>query len=252
MYRGFHCMRVLRISANTENINMVPLPLGLNCVAVAARDSGHQGELLDLMSNADHKAAVSKTIGRVNPQVIGFSVRNVDNQNMGETRFLLVPVRSIISLCRIYSKAPIVVGGASFSIFPVAALRYLGADMGVCGEGEMASPLLLDTLEQGGAPSTIAGLCLPGNPVPKGCAEPWPPSATGWSVRTEKLSKRASTATPPGKKISTGNTSLSRVMGSLLPKGRLGSRKKMAQNPVLLPYNGPVGSHVVSQRLPVQ
>jgi hypothetical protein len=40
-------MNVLLISANTETINMVPLPLGLNCVAVAARDAGHkvQGEM---------------------------------------------------------------------------------------------------------------------------------------------------------------------------------------------------------------
>ena len=27
-------------------------------------------------------------------------------------------------------------GGAGYSIFPEAALRYLGADLGVCGEGE--------------------------------------------------------------------------------------------------------------------
>jgi radical SAM superfamily enzyme YgiQ (UPF0313 family) len=164
-------MRVLLISANTENINMVPLPLGLNCVAVAAREAGHQVELLDLMSNVDHKAAVTEAIGRVNPQIIGISVRNVDNQNMGKTRFLLGPVRSIISLCRIHSNAPIVIGGAGFSIFPVAALRYLGADMGVCGEGEVAFPMLLDTLERGGDWSTISGLCLPGKPVLQGCAE---------------------------------------------------------------------------------
>jgi len=40
-------MRVLLISANTETINMVPLPLGLNCVAVAVRDAGHEVEMID-------------------------------------------------------------------------------------------------------------------------------------------------------------------------------------------------------------
>lgn len=35
-------MNVLLISANTETINLVPLPLRLNCVAVAAPDAGHK------------------------------------------------------------------------------------------------------------------------------------------------------------------------------------------------------------------
>ena len=164
-------MKVLLISANTENINMVPLPLGLNCVAVAARNAGHQVEFLDLMGNSDHHETVAEVIGRVQPGAIGISVRNVDNQSMGETRFLLDPVRDIVSLCRISSNAPIIVGGAGFSIFPVATLRYLEADMGICGEGEVAFPLLLDTLEQGGDLSAIAGLCLPGQPVQQGSAE---------------------------------------------------------------------------------
>ena len=33
---------------------MVPRPLGLNCVAVAPRNAGHQVELLDLMGSDDH------------------------------------------------------------------------------------------------------------------------------------------------------------------------------------------------------
>jgi radical SAM superfamily enzyme YgiQ (UPF0313 family) len=164
-------MKILLISANTETINMIPLPLGLNCVAVAARKAGHQVELLDLMGNTDHLATLSKALARVVPQVIGISVRNVDNQNMGKTRFLLSSVRKIISRCRLYSDAPIVVGGAGFSIFPVAALHYLGADLGICGEGEMAFPQLLKTLEHGGDLSHLAGLCLPGRPVQRECAE---------------------------------------------------------------------------------
>jgi hypothetical protein len=40
-------MNVLLISANTETVNMIPLPLGLNCVAVATRNAGHVVHLLD-------------------------------------------------------------------------------------------------------------------------------------------------------------------------------------------------------------
>ena len=131
-------MRVLLISANTETINMVPLPLGLNCVAVAARNAGHDVRLLDLMGNADIRRIIRDAIQGSRPDVIGISVRNIDDQSMAEPRFFLQPVRDTVSLCRAFSDAPIVVGGAGFSIFPEAALRYLKADLGICGEGEVA------------------------------------------------------------------------------------------------------------------
>ena len=153
-------MNVLLISANTETINMIPLPLGLNCVAVAARNAGHNVHLLDLMGSGDNIEPIRDVIQLSRPDLIGISVRNVDNQHMAETRFFLETVRNIIAQCRTLSKAPIVVGGAGFSIFPNAALRYLKADMGICGEGEVAFTLLLEALERGDSPSDITGLCL--------------------------------------------------------------------------------------------
>ena len=81
--------------------------------------------------------------------MIGISVRNIDDQSMAEPGFLLQPVRDTVSLCRAFSDATIVVGGAGFSIFPEAALRYLKADLGVCGEGEVAFTTLLRALERG-------------------------------------------------------------------------------------------------------
>lgn len=160
-------MRVLLISANSETAFMVPLPLGLNCVAVAARNAGHEVELIDLMGRSDHCALLKARIARFRPEVIGISVRNVDNQHMAETRFLLEPVRDTIAWCRACSRATIVVGGAGFSIFPEAALSYLQADLGICGEGEAAFTMLLEALERGEPLAHIPGLCLPGATVLK-------------------------------------------------------------------------------------
>ncbi len=184
-------MNVLLISANTETINMIPLPLGLNCVAVAARNAGHDVHLLDLMGNADNKALIQDAILQSKPDVIGISVRNVDNQHMTETLFLLEPVREIIAQCRSCSTAPIVIGGAGFSIFPNAVLHYLKADMGICGEGEIAFTRLLDALERGESLSEIDGLCLPdgnlqNNDSVRGNLETLPfPDPCLWSVPTE-------------------------------------------------------------------
>lgn len=157
-------MNVLLISANTETINMIPLPLGMNCIAVAARNAGHDVHLLDLMGGGDNSELIRNAIQQSEPHLIGISVRNVDNQHMAETRFLLEPVRDIIAQCRALSNALIVVGGAGFSIFPYAVLRYLKADMGIRGEGEVAFTSLLETVERGGDVADIAGLCLPDGP----------------------------------------------------------------------------------------
>ena len=180
-------MRVLLISANTETVNMAPLPLGLNCVAVAARNAGHEVQLLDLMGSGDNASIIHDAVQEFRPGVIGISARNVDNQHMAQTRFLLEPVRDIVALCRRYSDATIVVGGAGFSIFPEAALRYLKADLGICGEGEMAFTTLLEALERGNDLSGIPGLCLPGctvqGPAVRAGLETLPlPDPSLWSV----------------------------------------------------------------------
>jgi radical SAM superfamily enzyme YgiQ (UPF0313 family) len=142
-------MRVLFISANAEQMNILPLPLGLNCVAVATRNAGHDVRLLDLMAKKDSRPAISEAIESFHPEVIGVSVRNIDNQNMDQPIFLLDKVKIVINDCRILSTAPIILGGAGYSIFPESALEYLEADMGIQGEGEVAFPALLHRLQRG-------------------------------------------------------------------------------------------------------
>ena len=154
-------MRVLLISANTEAINMVPMPLGLNCVAVATRAAGHEVELLDLMGAKDSGPVIRAAVERLQPQVIGVSVRNIDDQNMEESRLLLPPVRDVIACCRSASTAPIVLGGAGYSMYPEAALQYLQADLGIHGEGEVAFPALLDRIQRGADLSGVPGLYAP-------------------------------------------------------------------------------------------
>lgn len=157
-------MRVLLISANTERISLAPLPLGLACVAAAAHRAGHHAALVNLMFEGDTESAVRGSVERFRPQVIGVSIRNIDDQNMRDPKFLLAPVRDVIAHCRSASPAPIVLGGAGYSIFPHTALRYLGADMGIQGEGESVFPVLLDRLATGAQLFGLPGLYLPGQP----------------------------------------------------------------------------------------
>ncbi len=155
-------MKVLLISANTEQFNMPAMPLGLACVAEAARNAGHDVTLLDLMFEMDAEVVLKKSIVEVQPGCIGISVRNIDDQHMESPRFLLDKVKGVAAACRDFSNAPIVLGGAGYSIFPGSALTYLDADMGIEGEGEIAFPVLLSRRENGHDVLGIPGLYIRG------------------------------------------------------------------------------------------
>jgi radical SAM superfamily enzyme YgiQ (UPF0313 family) len=159
-------VRVLLVSPNTERINIPVLPLGLAQVAAASEQAGHTVSLLNLMWEEDTPHSLARAIDSARPDVIGISVRNIDDQNMQEPRFLLDPVRDVVRGCRQRCPGvPIVLGGAGYSIFPDAALAYLDADVGIRGEGEATFPELVARFDRG---EDIRGLPAVHVPVGKG------------------------------------------------------------------------------------
>ncbi|MFO7964939.1 MAG: radical SAM protein [Desulfobacterales bacterium] len=156
-------MRVLLVSVITENIHMTVLPLGTAAVAAAAREAGHTVRMLSLRSGReDYPDMLRGAIMEFEPEVIGVSLRNIDDQTSKGTVFLVPPVKKTVEVCKEHSHAPVVLGGAGFSIFPESALAYTGADMGIRGEGEGAFVMLLDRLSSGEDPSDVPGLYQPG------------------------------------------------------------------------------------------
>ncbi len=151
-------MHVLLISANTEQFNMPAMPLGLACVAEATISAGHDVTMLDLMFAADVATTLATVISETRPGCIGISVRNIDDQDIEARTFLLAKVKEIVAVCRDLSSAPIVLGGAGYSIYPGSVLSYLDADFGIKGEGEIAFPALLAHLEDKTDPSGTPGL----------------------------------------------------------------------------------------------
>ena len=142
---------------------MPTLPLGLVCVATATEKTGHDVKVVDLISQPDACMVIGKTLEEFRPDVIGISVRNIDDQCMKNTKFLLDQVKVIVADCRSFSDAPIVLGGAGYSIYPEASLAYVGADMGIQGEGEKAFPALIARIQERGGLEGIPGLYLPGH-----------------------------------------------------------------------------------------
>lgn len=161
-------MRVLLISANTERINMPTIPLGLMLVAAAAKRSGNDVHFLDLMFKENPEPALIGKIKELEPEVIGISVRNIDDQSLESPEFFLKNVRPVIEWCKGACSAPVVLGGAGYSIFPDPVLEYLGADFGIHGEGEEIFPMILERISHGEDPSTLPGVHVSGR---KGCME---------------------------------------------------------------------------------
>ncbi|MEF8943736.1 MAG: radical SAM protein [Desulfohalobiaceae bacterium] len=154
-------MRIVLVSANTEQITMPVLPVGMARVAAAVESAGHEVKVLNLMRPEHVSHSLDDALLGFEPHVIGISVRNIDDQYRESPNFLLPPVKQVVEECRRLSRAPIVLGGPGYSIFPQEVLEYLQADYGIRGEGEHAFPLLLDRLERGLSPSDLPGLVLP-------------------------------------------------------------------------------------------
>ena len=110
---GEAIVRVLLISSNNITSGLeTPLPLGLACVAAATEKAGHEVRVLALAPEATWEAAVQNTISQLDPEVIGISVRNIDDQNMQCAHFFLAPLKQLLAVCRKVSRAPVVLGGA--------------------------------------------------------------------------------------------------------------------------------------------
>jgi len=141
---------------------MRTMPLGLALVAEAVRRQGYAVKMLDLVRVDDVKTGLAGTIGEFAPDVIGISIRNIDDQAMRDTRFLYEDDKRVIALVKSLAECPVVLGGAGYSMFPDAILADSEADFGIEGEGEAAFIRLLKRLEEGESPEGLPGVHIKG------------------------------------------------------------------------------------------
>lgn len=152
-------MKVLLVSENRCRDNLVPWPIGPAWVAASAVAAGHEVHGLDLMFSDDPEADVAAAVRGLEPDCVGISIRNIDNQEMHSNEFFLPAARSVVEAVRSATDAPLVLGGSGFTIFPLECLDYLDVDLGIVGEGEGPFVSLLDALEDGPAdPRDLSGI----------------------------------------------------------------------------------------------
>ncbi|MCX6004005.1 MAG: radical SAM protein [Chloroflexi bacterium] len=141
-------MRILLVSGNKPGERLPVFPLGLAYLAGSLNKMGHEIIGFDVAFHRDYKEPLKKAIAEFCPEAIGISLRNLDNQRYSSPISFLPEARAVVKVCQESSKAKIIVGGSGFSIAPEQLLNYLGADLGIVGEGERAISDLAQAIEE--------------------------------------------------------------------------------------------------------
>jgi radical SAM superfamily enzyme YgiQ (UPF0313 family) len=152
-------MRVMLVYSNRSRILEPVPPIGLSYVATATRRAGHEVRFVDLMVSRNHDAELRGALADFKPDVVGISVRNIDNVVPQRLTWHLGEVASMIEAIRKAGCAHVVLGGPAISILKADALEQFAADFAVVGEGEITFPRLLSALGSGKGWAEIDGLC---------------------------------------------------------------------------------------------
>lgn len=137
-------------------------PVAIDFLASVLRAEGYSVTFLDLVFEADIDSALENVFDR-DFLFVGLTIRNIDDSFFASQDFSLARVRPIIKKIRSLTSSPVILGGVGYSIFPVAALDYCAADMGIQGDGETAIIRLADALFDKGSFSEVPGLVFKSN-----------------------------------------------------------------------------------------
>jgi hypothetical protein len=74
-------MKVLLVYTN-QNRYLTPPPVGLTYLIPPLKEQGHTVRLLDMMFRENALAEMEKVMDDFKPDLVGFSIRNLDNQYM--------------------------------------------------------------------------------------------------------------------------------------------------------------------------
>ena len=156
-------MRILLVATNQHHrlmsrMDARPLPIGLAYVAGHLDPDRHTLKVLDLMFSTDYRADVQDAVREFQPDLIGISLRNLDNHSYLDPQWALPITKEVIECIRAITSSPIVCGGPAFSILPRECFRFLEPDLGIAGDGGETFAQLADLIEVGELYHSLPGL----------------------------------------------------------------------------------------------
>ena len=151
-------MNVLIISTNRNPLPMPVLPFGACMVAEAAEQAGHKVRVFDFMFEKDVIRKLKKEFAKSAPDIVGLSIRNIDNNDYENPVFFIEEISPVIDAVRSLTGIPLVIGGAAVAVMPEELLRTTGASYAVTGDGEVVFPMLLERLSGNKSPVDVPGI----------------------------------------------------------------------------------------------
>jgi len=142
-------MKILLISVNRERMPFPVFPLGLAYIAKALREEDHQIEVMDLCFSQEVSVDLKNALHHFQPELIGISLRNLDNLTYPTSISYLEEVEQVVGICRQSTSSRLVIGGSGYSLAPKELLQHLDVDFGIAGEGEEIFLQLVRSLEKG-------------------------------------------------------------------------------------------------------
>ncbi len=163
---------------NTNRMTPPIAPLGIEYVAGALSNAGHEVEILDLCLAEDPEAALRERLAADRPRLVGLSFRNVDDCFWPSCRSFLGDLKDLVERIRTLYDGPVVLGGVGYSVFARRILEHCGADFGVHGDGEGALTALLGELAGRRRFERVGGLVWRDPGEIRANAPNWPRSLT--------------------------------------------------------------------------
>ena len=156
-------MRILLIATNRHQrlmsrMNAQPVPIGLAYIAGHLDLQRHNLKILDLMFSEDYLEDTESTVKEFQPDLIGVSLRNLDNSSYLDPQWALPTTKAVIQRIRTITDSPIVCGGPGFSQLPKECFRFLEPDLGVAGDGGEIFAQVADSLDSGENYHNLPGL----------------------------------------------------------------------------------------------
>lgn len=125
--------KVLLINSNRFKHPWPVIPFGLCYIAtVLETDGNNEVHFLDLCFSSDCKEDIQKAIRCFVPDVIGISIRNIDDTGGYNIHFLLEDVKNdVVDHCKREFPGPIIIGGPSVGISGKEMLEYFNLEYAV-------------------------------------------------------------------------------------------------------------------------
>jgi radical SAM superfamily enzyme YgiQ (UPF0313 family) len=151
-------MKILLVQSYLGRKENIPIyPLGLTYIATALHNNGHTVKIYDPNVVANPYENLREIIVDFSPDIVGISLRNIDNQLRTEMFYYYKHFQKILKAVKeLIPNAKILVGGTGFSMFAKKIMeRNLLIDYGIYLEAEDSLPELLDNPN---APWTVKGI----------------------------------------------------------------------------------------------